>query len=322
VEPGRGTKKEKVDVHLVAADQALDRQIIRENFKGITAHFLRTGKIRRYLSWRNLTDPFAIVAGIIRAYRLLRKIRPDVIFFKGGFVGFPILIAARILKASEATIYTHESDISIGAMARFASRFAVRTFASFDGWPLFYSPVSESSARKKKSPLPHLLIMGGSQGAEYINRSFELCHTELLKSLDVRIITGKEKKLKLTHPHLEQHEFVPAQKLSEMMEEADVVVSRGGSNSLFEILSAKKPGIIIPLPSVARNHQWHNAKYFEKKGLCTVVRQEKKPLENLAETVQKALKNKSLHEKLVKANIKNKAHEIAQIIVSEYNPST
>lgn len=346
--------KKKASVEIVVNDAPLDRAICTKNFSDIKIHYFRTGKIRRYVSWENIKDFFRIVPALFVARKMLKQIHPDVLFFKGGFVGFPFLIAARYLMKFSGKIYAHESDISAGVMTRLAHRLADEVFESFhptNPMPLFYQMTDTSqqqtenrethchtsqkqnetpnsvgtrhdqsaknnstidNAQKTKSKRPHILVFGGSQGAQFLNNLIEQKKEELLKKYDLHIVTGKNKKLSLTHPHFSQDEFLTAQKLAQHIHAADLVIARAGANSLFEIIAAKRPSIIIPLPSVARNHQMLNAQYFEKQHLCHILKQTPHASEKLLPLIHKTLQDKKLHTALQKSTIKNNAQKIAE----------
>ncbi|MCF7918192.1 glycosyltransferase [Candidatus Gracilibacteria bacterium] len=325
-------------VEMVVADQELDRKIIQENFSNIHTHFFRTGKIRRYISFQNILDVFRIVGSFWTAKKLLKSINPDVLFFKGGFVGFPFLVASKFLMKFHGKIYTHESDISAGILTKLAKRFADESFESFSEtspMPLFYSPKITNGKLKIENrsfthPSPTLLkstqnqsgsrkkilLFGGSQGSEFLNDAFFQKKEELLSRYHVTLITGIGKALAFKHEQFKQYEFLPVEKLSQEILESDLVIARGGANSLFEIIAAHKPSIIIPLPSVARNHQMLNAQFFEKKNLCRILEQKKENISILPRKITETLKDTSLFQSLQRSDIKNSAATIAQKMLS------
>ena len=336
-------------VTLIVSDSALDRKIVAENFSDLPVHFFRTGKIRRYLSWKNIRDVFRIIGSCWTARTLLKEIRPDVIFFKGGFVGFPFLIAVKLLRCTSAKIFSHESDISVGVMTKLASRFATQTFHSFGPkpMPLFYSPTSTNQVENRKSkiendssfvirnssltpPTPPLLsragsesvsgnkilVFGGSQGAQFLNEMTMKCHDKLLTKYKVTLVTGVGKKTNTCHDNLSEYEFLPTGELSQKMRESNLVIARGGANSLFEIVSSHTPSIIIPLPSVARDHQRLNTLFFSQKNLCVLLEEKDTNPKTFLETIEKALQDETMRKALSKSDIENKAKSIAEILVS------
>ncbi|MBT3349243.1 UDP-N-acetylglucosamine--N-acetylmuramyl-(pentapeptide) pyrophosphoryl-undecaprenol N-acetylglucosamine transferase [bacterium] len=309
-------KKRGAETELVVAEAPLDRKIVKENFGDVKTHFFRTDKIRRYFSMENLAAPIRILKSVRTAQKLLQKINPDAIFFKGGFVGFPFLIAAKLGKF-RGKIFTHESDISAGVMTKFARRVANETFESFGNpqTPLFFSNAEKPAPKKEKTtpPLFKILIFGGSQGARNLNELFLKNAQSLLKNCHYIVVTGREKKLNFSHPNFEQFEMLPATELSQKIAESDFVISRAGANSLFEIVAAKKPSLIIPLPSAARDHQRKNAEFFAEKNLCHVYEQDSKA--SFPAAVKSAITDEKMRTALSTSQIRNAAPEIAEKIL-------
>jgi UDP-N-acetylglucosamine--N-acetylmuramyl-(pentapeptide) pyrophosphoryl-undecaprenol N-acetylglucosamine transferase len=230
-------------------------------------------------------------------------------------------------------------------MTKIASRFAQQTFHSFgpEPMPLFYSPKIENGKWKMENsssfvirnssltpPPPPLsenagdqsgsgnkiLVFGGSQGAQFLNEMTMECHDKLLTKYKVTLVTGVGKKTNLCHDNLTEYEFLPTAKLAQKIHQSDLVIARGGANSLFEIISSKTPSIIIPLPSVARNHQLLNAQYFVKRNLCVLLEEKETNPETFLKTIEQTLQNEELKKALQNSDIKNKAAEIAQILTS------
>ncbi|MCF7831117.1 UDP-N-acetylglucosamine--N-acetylmuramyl-(pentapeptide) pyrophosphoryl-undecaprenol N-acetylglucosamine transferase [Candidatus Gracilibacteria bacterium] len=310
--------KNKAQVEVVVADQKLDREIIKENFADLTVHYFKTGKIRRYLSLQNFLDISLIIKSFFTARDLLKRVNPDVIFFKGGFVGFPFLIAAKFLINFHGQIFSHESDISPGFLTKLATKYSDETFHSFgqNPKPLFYTPLSKEKSPEHSNRIKKLLFFGGSQGAQFINDLFTNCHDKILKDYQVTLVTGPGKKISLNHPNLQQYELLSVEKLAQEIKTSDLVVARAGANSLFEIIAAKKPSIIIPLPSVARNHQLKNAMFFKKKGLCSVLEQKDANPNTLLDLITETMNDEKIKKSLDSSNIRNSAAEIAQKILS------
>ncbi len=309
----RELEKSKAGVELIVADAPLDKKLVEQSFPNATVHYFKTDKIRRYLSVKNLAAPFKIIASIFRAHSLIKKSKPSAIFFKGGFVGFPFLIAARVWHR-EIKLFSHESDLSPGALTKFASRWCHASFESFGEkpMPLFYSPEKKLNA-PQKSEKQKLLILGGSQGAQWINQKLEKECAELTKQFDTLLVSGQGKSISCKAKNFRQVELLPADELAQELHNSDIVISRAGANSLFEIISAKKPSIIVPLPSAARDHQTLNANWFAEKGLCHVLLQSSE--NSLAGEIKKTQNDKILVENLNKSTIKNAATEIAETIL-------
>jgi len=309
-------EQKNAQVELVVSDRDLDLEITNQLFPKTKTYYLKTGKIRRYFSLQNFIDFFQIFGGIFRARKILNESKPDVIFFKGGFVCFPILIAAKFMfPRFKSKIYLHESDISTGTPTKLIEKFATKVFSNFGTPPfrLFYtSPVTKSHS---KNETKRITIFGGSQGAEFLNKTFQSNAETICRNYFVTLISGIGKKIDYNHENFEQFQFLSAETLTKKINESDLVISRAGSNSLFEILSAKKPSIIIPLPSVARNHQFLNAKYFEEKKLLKILEQNAETSEKLTNLINKTINNQVITNSLQKSDIKNNSKEIAEIIL-------
>ncbi|MCF7906288.1 glycosyltransferase [Candidatus Gracilibacteria bacterium] len=315
-------------VEILLSDSALDRRLAQENFSDIPVHFLQTGKIRRYFSVQNVLDFFRIVTSIGKAKKLLQKIQPDILFFKGGFVGFPVLLAAKFLTNFKGKIFSHESDISPGIMTRFASRFADTTFHSFgkDPYPLFYSSLQNSKFKiqnssctpphRRSGEKTHILIFGGSQGSKFVNTLSLQCSDKLLEKYSITLISGVGKTIPLQHKHFQQFELLPFSKMAQEMQKAHLIVSRGGAGSLFEIVAAQIPSVIIPLPSVARNHQFLNAQYFAQKGLCTLLEEKDATPSTFLKAIEETLKNRNMIDALKKYKLENSAERIAELMLN------
>jgi len=306
--------RKHAEVEIVVADSPLDRAMIQQNFSGIPIHFFKTGKIRRYFSLQNVVDAFLILKAVIAAKNLLKKTKPDVLFFKGGFVGFPFFVAVKFLMRFKGKIYSHESDISAGVLTKMVEKISHQTFRNFgnSAFPLFYTPPLRGRAEKPQQKGKNVLLLGGSQGAGFLNNLSLQCHDKLLEKYAVTLLTGRGKKVAIRHDNFEQFELLPASEIAEKISESDLVISRGGANSLLEIIYAKKQSIIIPLPSVARNHQLLNAKYFEKKGLCRVLEERHATSANLLKTIMEVLNDKKMRTALDKYDLHNAAGKIAE----------
>ncbi len=306
-------------ISFILAEQKLDREIFKKNFKNLDIKpiFLKTGKIRRYFSWQNFKDFFRIFGAIFQARKILKTEKPDVIFFKGGFVCFPVLIASKFLFPKfKGKIYLHESDSTISNLGKFISKFTDKTFSNFGSSPLrlFYS-LPHTKNRTKKSLLPHIFIFGGSQGAVFINQLINQNAQKLCRKYKITLICGKNKRINFIHQNFEQYELLSANNFANKLNSTDLVISRG-SASLFQILSLKKPSIIIPLPSSARNHQYLNTQYFEKKGLVKMLEQNEKSSQKLILLIEETLSNQELKKSLKQTKIENNANKIADIILN------
>jgi len=271
----------------VGSVSGIERELVQKT--GLEYHAITTAKLKRCISADNLTVPFRLIKGISEAKRLLKKLRPDAVFSKGGYVALPVAIAAGKLKIP---LVLHESDYTLGLANKISSRYAREVLTSFKetadtlkngvwtGSPvspnLFGSTRSESRAHYGiKGAKPVLLVMGGSTGSTAINREIRRILPELTRQFSVLHITGRgnaDAALSTT-PDYYQVEFEGNMKYAYAA--ADVAVSRAGSNCLFELLAMKIPALLIPLPKDrSRGDQILNAKYFTAKGAFRTLYQE------------------------------------------------
>lgn len=277
---------------------------------GIPFHTISTGKLRRYISAQNFIDLFRIVVGIAQSIIILRRLRPAIVFSKGGFVAVPVAIAAWLLGIP---VVTHESDYSPGLANKLISPFARRILYTFpetirflkrDKSVLTGTPIRpELFAGDRKSGLdflnfkndnPVLLVMGGSQGAQRINEALLGLLPQLVQQLNVVHLTGKGKSIDFQDSNYRAFEFLTSE-LKDVLAASDLVVSRSGANSIFELLALKKPMLLIPLKLGSRGDQVLNANSFVANGWALTLD-------------ESHLTSKSLAEAL--ASLREKSHEL------------
>lgn len=223
----------------------------------------------------NLSIPFKLLRSVRQAKKILRSIEPDVIFCKGGYVCLPVALAK-----GKATLITHESDLSLGLTNKLIASKCKYVCTSFDVTATemknrIYTGAlirRELFLGKRTSPYPTLLVMGGSLGSEAINKCVSEALGRLTRRYNVVHIVGKGKKSGVNAARYSELEFAD---MADIYAGADLIVSRGGANSLFEIAALNKRALIVPLPKGAsRGDQVENAAYFESKGLVKVLPQE------------------------------------------------
>jgi UDP-N-acetylglucosamine--N-acetylmuramyl-(pentapeptide) pyrophosphoryl-undecaprenol N-acetylglucosamine transferase len=267
----------------------IEKKLIKSQAVGINFYQIQVGKLRRYVSIKNLTDIFRILIGFFQSLAILRKLKPALVFSKGGFVSVPVAYAARALGIP---VVSHESDLTPGLANKLIAPIASKLLYSFPESKAFL-PASRSQlvgipvrrelfqgdkkrAREflgfKGTNLPVILVMGGSLGAQRINSVLSDALPELLIKFQIIHITGKGKQIDVSHDNYRSYEFLNEQ-LGDVMELSDLVVSRAGANSIFEFLALKKPMILIPLEAGSRGDQIQNANCFQKMGVATVLRE-------------------------------------------------
>lgn len=259
---------------------------------GVEYHGISSGKLRRYFSWKNFTDPFRVFAGFGQAKKLLQQIKPDIVFSKGGFVSVPVVLAAKKL---HIPAIIHESDITPGLANKIAMRGAKKICCNFpetlaylpkDKAVLTGSPIREELFKGDRekglsfcsfSPdKPVLMIIGGSIGSVFVNKAVREILPQLTPDFQIIHICGKGN-LSITHEQIDgyaQFEYVN-NGLTDLFAAADFVLSRAGANVICELLALKKPNLLIPLSaSSSRGDQILNAQSFENQGFSMVLEQE------------------------------------------------
>ncbi|UCB44656.1 MAG: undecaprenyldiphospho-muramoylpentapeptide beta-N-acetylglucosaminyltransferase [Spirochaetota bacterium] len=276
---------------------------------GIPFYGVRTGKLRRYFSIKNLVDIFWVFIGVIQALTLLKKLRPEVLFSKGGFVSVPPVIAARILRIP---VVTHESDTVPGLSTKIISRFAKVVCVGFEDTLRYFkegravytgNPIRDVIRNSDphrglkhlgfKNSLPVVFVVGGSLGASKINNTvWELCDSSEAGSLKFNIVhqCGKGKRREgLNTSNYRQYEILEDE-MGDILKASTIIVSRAGAGALNEIGFFGKPSILIPLPtSQSRGEQINNAHYFVDKNAAILIPDEKLSSQVLMKEVSELL---------------------------------
>ncbi|MDE6945257.1 MAG: undecaprenyldiphospho-muramoylpentapeptide beta-N-acetylglucosaminyltransferase [Lachnospiraceae bacterium] len=274
---------------------------------------IATGKFRRYFDPKNFSDPFRVIKGLREARRYLKEIKPDVIFSKGGFVSVPVVRAAGSLGIP---CIIHESDMTPGLANKLCIPVAKKVCCNFpetlqqlpsNKAVLTGSPIRQelSSGNREAayklcgfdSSKPVIMVVGGSQGSAAINQAVRNVLPELLTDFQVVHLCGKEKmdNLLLTTPGYKQFEYIRSE-MKDLFAMADMVISRAGANAISELLSLKKPNILIPLPSTSsRGDQLLNAKSFESQGFSIVIDEDDLTNKLLLEKVQELYFNRKTY---------------------------
>jgi UDP-N-acetylglucosamine--N-acetylmuramyl-(pentapeptide) pyrophosphoryl-undecaprenol N-acetylglucosamine transferase len=331
-----GNGKQGMEVFYIGEKNGPEEELVAKSH--VPFYGIRAGKIRRYWDFKNFIDIFKIPLGIFEALRILRKLKPDLVFAKGGYVSFPVVLAARFLRIP---IWLHESDVSPGLATRMCARFAERVWISFEesrkrvqgtGYrveiELVGNPIRreilEGEAKEGYrltgfSPhKPVLLIMGGSSGARSLNELVYKILPELFKKTQVIHITGSTALplYRSTPSRYRSFKFLNTE-LPHIYAITDLAISRAGSGSIFELLALKKPMILIPLPKTAsRGDQIENARIFEQHGWAISLDQNTLTPKEFLKIIQHFLKNqevrKEMSERQAKAKFTNAAQMIAE----------
>lgn len=287
----------------------MEKEIISK-YKNITFIEIPSVKLIRSLNLKNLLLPYKLLKSISIAKKKLKEINPSLIFSKGGFVSVPVSLAGQSLKIP---VLTHESDLSIGLANKIIAKKSKALLCTFKetaenyGKNAIYtgSPIRQEIFRGDKNTIisrhnintnkPILLIIGGSLGAKFINNIIQNNLDKLTKHYFIIHIVGKNNKTtNLSHINYIQLDFV--KDIENYLSSSDIVISRAGSNAIFELLALQKPTLLIPLPKGnSRGDQIENAKLFNNKKLANVVYQENLTYEILEEKLKETLKNKDIY---------------------------
>lgn len=326
-------KELQYDIHYIGSYQGIEKELI-EPF-GIPYHGISTGKLRRYLSARNLTDPFRVLKGLGEARRLIKILDPDVIFSKGGFVSVPVVLAGK--KRHIPTII-HESDMTPGLANKLSLSAATKVCCNF---PETLELLPEGKAVLTGSPIrqellsgdrykareflgftpdkPVILIIGGSLGAVAVNEAVRAILPELLKTYQVIHLCGRGK-IDPTLVNLEgyaQYEYIK-EELKDLFALTDIVVSRAGANAICELLALHKPNLLIPLPANAsRGDQILNARSFERQGFSIVLEESEMTNETLLAAINRLYENREVYiETMKRSSQQNSIDTIIDLIES------
>ena len=300
-------QKEGYEVSYIGSYDGIEKKLI-EDFK-IPYYGISTGKLRRYFDFKNFSDPFRILKGYKQAISILKEIKPDIIFSKGGFVSVPVVRAAAFLKIP---CIIHESDMTPGLANKLCIPVARKVCCNFpetmksipsDKAVLTGSPIRVELTQGNKiaaldlcgftANKPVIMIIGGSQGAASVNVMIREALPKLLEKFQVVHICGKDKvdNLMLTVPGYKQFEYLKSD-LKDVFAMADIVVSRAGANAICELLALKKPNLLIPLQVGSRGDQILNARSFEEQGFSIVVREDYLDCDILIEKIHELYDNR------------------------------
>ncbi len=324
-------KKEGYDVHYIGSYDGIERKLIEE--LTIPYYGISSGKLRRYFDPKNFSDPFRVLKGFMEALNLIKKLKPDVVFSKGGFVSVPVVLAA---KRKGVPVIIHESDMTPGLANKISIPFAKKVCANF---PETVKYLPEEKAVLTGTPIrqelfsgnklqgldfcgfnrskPVLLIVGGSTGSVIVNEAVRAVLPPLLDKYQVIHLCGKGKADEsLNHiPGYVQFEYIKKE-LSDLLDAADVVISRAGANAICELLALRKPNILIPLSAASsRGDQLLNAESFERQGYSYVLKEEALTGDSLLNAVDAVYSNRKTYmETMSQSKLNNSIETIIKLI--------
>lgn len=297
------------DVSYIGSYDGMERKLLQDF--SIPYYGISTGKFRRYFDLKNFTDPFRVIKGYFEAKEILKKIKPDVLFSKGGFVTVPVVRAAASL---HIPCIIHESDMTPGLANRMCIPVAEKVCCNFPetlqfipgnkailtGTPIrreLFLGDKEEGFRfcGLKNDKPVIVVIGGSLGSAAVNQMIRTALPALLQDFSVVHLCGKGKldtSLQNTEGYL-QYEYI-TNELKDLFAIADLVISRAGANAICELLALQKPNLLIPLPSKSsRGDQLLNARSFESQGYSVVLEEEALTKEFLISEIHKLYSNRN-----------------------------
>ena len=289
----------------LGSSRGMDRNLVEKS--GICDKFIGipSGKLRRYFSLKNISDIFRIIAGCISSFFILLKLKPQLLFSKGGFVSVPPCFAAKLL---HIPVYTHECDFSPGLATKLNSKSATKILLTYEETASFLS----ESAKKKvivtgnpvrsvfytakaqdgldflgiaKTEKPVLFVLGGSGGAKQINdiiienlewlcEHYIVVHQTGISAENSMLQTEQNslvERLKAEKKYL-PYQFI-YNEMPSVQACCDVIFSRAGANTLWEAIATEKPLVLLPLAgSGTRGDQVENAAFLEKQGAAIVIK--------------------------------------------------
>lgn len=304
-------------ISYIGSYDGIERKLIEE--LGIPYYGISSGKLRRYFDVKNFTDPFRVLKGFQEAKKLLKELKPDIIFSKGGFVTVPVVIAA---KKCKIPAIIHESDMTPGLANKLCIPSAAKVCCNFPetvkSLPQNKAVLTGTPIRKEllcgdkeagrrfcgfSADKPVLMVIGGSLGAASVNQHIRSILPDLLKEFQVVHLCGKGKTddtLNNTKGYI-QYEYIKNE-LADLFALSDIVISRAGANAICEINALHKPNLLIPLSANAsRGDQILNARSFERQGFSMVLEEEEITDEKLLSAIRNLYENRLTYQEAMTA---------------------
>lgn len=319
------------DIQYIGSYDGIEKKLIEK--MEIPYHGISSGKLRRYFDLKNFTDPFRVLKGCQEARKLMKELKPDVVFSKGGFVAVPVVLAA---KSYHIPVIIHESDMTPGLANKLAFPSATKVCCNFpetlaclpkEKAVLTGSPIRRELKEGSRSEAlkfcgftdgkPVLMVIGGSLGSANVNAAIRSILPELLKTFQVVHLCGKGK-LDASLAHTAgyvQYEYIEKE-LPDLFALADIVVSRAGANAICELLELRKPSLLIPLGSNAsRGDQILNAESFQRQGFMEMLLEEDLNDQLLLDTITKLYHSRADYQAAMeKSGASNAIEKITSLI--------
>ena len=321
-------KKNGFEINYIGSYNGMEKDLVEKS--GIPYYGISSGKLRRYFDLKNFTDPFRVMKGYFEARRLMKKLKPDVVFSKGGFVAVPVVMAA---SHAGIPVISHESDMTPGLANKLSLAFCTKICCNFpetlqylpeDKAILTGCPIREELLTGDResglkltgfnSSKPVLLVMGGSLGSVKVNQAVRSILPDLLKDYQIVHLCGKGNldETLTSMPGYVQYEYM-SEPLKHLFAMADIIISRAGANAICELLALQKPALLIPLSAAAsRGDQILNAKSFKKQGFSDVLEEEDVTPETLYQAVSSLYENRETYIQAMKNS--NQSNAVLRVV--------
>ena len=319
-------KKHFDKIIYIGSKNGLEKDICEKH--GVEYHAIDTCKLVRGKIWRNLKIPFVLAKSISQCKRLIKELKPDVIFSKGGFVALPVCVAGKKLKVP---VVSHESDFSFGLanklILKTCSNMCVNypNLASLGDKIEYTGPILPATFGQRtniSTPLSldsdkkTLLFLGGSQGSVFLNEHIYNSARELEKKYNIIHICGKNNaKNYKSFGNYNVLEF--SNEMSALYSRCDLVIGRAGAGVIFESLYSNKPLLLIPLENKSsRGDQVQNSQYFKTRGVVEMIRQNELSSALLIDNINKMINNiEHYKQNIKKLSLPNGRDKAIQIIL-------
>ena len=341
-------RKRNFEIFYIGSKNGIEKGIVERH--NIPFFSITTGKIKRYMSLSNLSTPLSVIKGIIEAKKILKEQKINIVFSKGGYVAVPVVIAAHQLKIP---VISHEADFTPGLANKLATPFSTIVCTNFEetakmiknnkgiytGCPI-RSELLNGDINTAKNILnfnndkPIILILGGSLGSNFINtmirenldlllKDFNIIHSTGIGKLDTSYQTKIDSNTyNYKYNNYKQYELI-RDELPHFYKISDLIISRAGANVIFELLSLKKPNLLIPLGlNASRGDQILNANSFKSHGFSEVIFEEEyhKNKQLLFDKLYKLYEDKKYYIKnMQNATLINSNEKICDIIEKYVN---
>lgn len=332
------SKEKDSEIIFIGTERGLEKELVPRagyKLKTIDAYGLS-----KKISIDNLKKMYKTFRGIGQAKKIIKEFKPDIVIGVGGYVTFPVIMAAHKLKIKT---FLHEQNAIPGKSNKFLIKYADKIGISFeesskyfpkDKWILTGNPCSENALNIKttsrtKYGLTYdkksILIVQGSLGSEVINNKM----LDFLKSIDdknyeVLYVTGKNYYDSFSKNKFSKNvKIVPfVENLSSLLKDIDLIITRAGASTIAEITAIGLPAILIPSPYVANNHQYLNALSLKNNDACILIEEKNFDVKKLINEIDILLKDKKLYNKISSNAKKLGVNNSATLIYEEIKKLT